>query len=243
MPGVIRSTTFSIETIRITHPNRTYDSACIIRAEHDSEQIPGADPRQAHPAGLDALPPQHGTHRRDHGLRDLEDVELQDERCGDPAGRGVRRDDRRSDRAGYGAPCGPSLPPGFSELLRRCAERLRLGLPQEHQGREVHREGGVHLLRELRGQDAASRRSDACHGIVAGADLRGAVPEGRDAAPYARGVGHSQRAGARLCDETHAAPGHDDLGGRRRRGVDVAGLHRPGHRGCRRPGLRGEDRR
>lgn len=38
------------------------------------------------------------------------------------------------------------LPSGIPELLRRRAERFRFGLSQEYQGRQVYRQGRIHLV-------------------------------------------------------------------------------------------------
>ena len=82
-PGVIRSTISSTDN----QPNPlNHDVAYPLPAEHRSQQIHRRNPRQADSAGFDAFPPQHGAHRRDHGLRNIESVQLQTVRCRDAAG-------------------------------------------------------------------------------------------------------------------------------------------------------------
>ena len=82
-PGVIRSTISSTDN----QPNPlNHDVAYPLPAEHRSQQIHRRNPRQADSAGFDAFPPQHGAHRRDHGLRNIESVHLQTLRFRDAAG-------------------------------------------------------------------------------------------------------------------------------------------------------------
>lgn len=66
---------------------------------------------------------------RNHGVRDFERAVLYAPRGRDSAGRSDRRDDRRPDRRGDDSASRSSLPSGFSELLRRCGERVCFGLP------------------------------------------------------------------------------------------------------------------
>lgn len=60
-----------------------------------------------------------------------------------------------------------------------------------------------------------------------------ALCEGRYTQIYARCGCDCQRTGDRLRAEEYAAQNHHGLGGRRRRGVDLALLYRPGYRRCR----------
>ncbi len=66
--GRYPSTTSSTDT---PTAQARYDTAHPFPAEHRSEQVHRPNPRPFDSAGFDAFPPQHGAHRRDHGLRDL----------------------------------------------------------------------------------------------------------------------------------------------------------------------------
>ena len=177
---------------------------------------------------FDAFPPQSGTHRRTDGLRNLETVPLHAPHGRDTARRGRSRALRQRNRHRHDPARRPSVSPGLPELFRRRAERLRIGLPQEQEGRHVHRQGRVHLVRKSRREDDAAGRPDARHRIVGGAGLRSARREGRYAGPHPRGVDHRFGAGRRLRAAPHAACDHFALVRRRGPRAPPAPQHRAG---------------
>ena len=184
------------------------------QSEHRSQQIHRADPRQV---GFrrDSMRfrRNHGAHRRDHGLRNFESASAtrpawSRRRWAKPTVEMIDDADRRGDDS----PCGSSLSSGVSELLRRRAERLRLGLPQEHEGRQVHREGRVHLVRR------ASKARRCCWSIRCWPpDRRSCWPTtrlcekgGTPAHTHVAAVIASEQ-GLDYVHEEHAAADHDDL--------------------------------
>ena len=113
---------------------------------------------------------------------------------------------------------GLPFPPRFSQLLRRCPERLRIGLPQEQGRRLLYRQGRVYLVRLVGGQDAPAGRSHACHRQLPHPRLRGSDPARRRTRPHPFRLRHSQRTGCRLRSSTHLRAEVHPLVCRRRRG-------------------------
>ena len=72
------------------------------------------------------------------------------------AGRGFGSDDLRPGLIATILRAGLPFHQGFLELLRRRAERFRFGLSQEYQGRQVYRQGRIHLVWRAGGQDFAA---------------------------------------------------------------------------------------